>query len=134
VSNAAWISVASGGSGNGNGSVEYRYMGNSGGLRIGTLSIAGLTFTVTQAGCEYSLTRYADNVGPSDGVGTIGVTTTPTCTWTAVSNAAWITVASGTRAGSGSVEYHVVANPGGPRTGTLTIAGFTVTVTQPQAP
>jgi hypothetical protein len=134
VSNAPWISVVSGASGVGNGSVQYGYMGNTGGLRTGTLTIAGLTFTVTQAACVYSLTRYADNAGPGDGVGNIGVTTTPTCTWTAVSNVPWITVASGTRTGSGSVDYHHLANTGGPRTGTLTIAGFTVTVTQPQAP
>jgi hypothetical protein len=59
------------------------------------------------------------------------VTATPTtCTWTATSNAAWLTVAPGTRTGNGSVEYRVGLNLGPPRTGTLTIAGRTFTVIQ----
>ena len=134
ASNAAWISVVSGASGVGNGSVEYRYMGNTGGQRSGTLTIAGLNFTVTQAACVYSLTRSADFVGSGDGAGDVSVSTTSTCTWTAVSNAPWITVAPGVRTGSGSVEYHHTANPGPQRAGTITIAGLTFTVTQPPAP
>jgi hypothetical protein len=134
VSNAAWISVASGASGVGNGSVEYRYTGNTGGLRSGTLTIAGLTFTVTQAGCEYSLSRTSDFVGASDGVGSLNVSTTSTCTWTVASSASWLTVAPGVRIGSGSVEYHHTANPGAQRSATITIAGLAFTVTQPQAP
>jgi hypothetical protein len=44
----------------------------------------------------------------------------------------WSQSASDT--GSGSVAYHYTTNPGGLRTGTITIAGLTFTVTQPQAP
>jgi hypothetical protein len=73
-------------------------------------------------------------VGAGDGTGEVNVSTTSTCTWTAVTNAAWITVAPGVRTGSGRVDYHHTPNPGGLRTGTLTIAGLTFTVTQPQAP
>jgi hypothetical protein len=109
-------------------------MGNPGGLRSGTLTIAGLNFTVTQAACEYALSRTSDFVGAGDGVGIVNVSTTSTCTWTAVSNASWITVAPGVRTGSGSVDYHFTPNPGGLRTGTVTIAGLTFTVTQPQRP
>ena len=64
----------------------------------------------------------------------MSVTTSAACTWTATSNASWITVtggASGT--GSGSVTYTAAANDGAARTGTLTIAGSTLTVTQPAA-
>ena len=68
------------------------------------------------------------------GAGDVSVSTTSTCTWTAVSNAPWITVAPGVRTGSGSVEYHHTANPGPQRAGTITIAGLTFTVTQPPAP
>ncbi len=134
VSNAPWISVASGASGIGNGSVVYRYMGNTGGLRTGTLTIAGHTFTVTQAACEYSLSRAGDYVGANEGVGLVNVSTTSACRWTAVSNATWIFVASSATSGNGSVEYHFTANPGPLRAGTITIAGLTFTVTQPQAP
>jgi hypothetical protein len=48
VSNAAWLLIASATSGTGNGGIDYRYATNPGPLRVGTLTISGLTFTVTQ--------------------------------------------------------------------------------------
>ncbi len=64
--------------------------------------------------------------------GTVNVTTGAGCNWTATSNASFITVrppASGN--GSGSVTYSVGANTSAsPRTGTLTVAGQTFTLTQ----
>ncbi len=44
------------------------------------------------------------------------------CTWTATSNANWLTIiAGGSGAGNGAVTYSVAANTLGPRTGILTI-------------
>ncbi|HVQ36598.1 MAG TPA: hypothetical protein VMS31_03645, partial [Pyrinomonadaceae bacterium] len=43
------ITVTSGSSGSGNGTVNYSVAANSGALRNGTMTIAGQTFTVTQA-------------------------------------------------------------------------------------
>lgn len=72
----------------------------------------------------------------SAATGSVSVTTaSTTCTWTAVSNNAWITVtggASGT--GNGTVTYSITANTGEARTGTITIAGQTFTVTQAAGP
>jgi hypothetical protein len=48
VSNASWLFVSAGSSGTGNGFIEYRYLTNPGAQRSGTLTIAGLTFTVIQ--------------------------------------------------------------------------------------
>jgi hypothetical protein len=56
--NSAWISITSGSSGSGNGMVTYSvapYMGSS--ARSGTLTIAGLTFTITQAGFGGKITE-----------------------------------------------------------------------------
>jgi YD repeat-containing protein len=51
VSNAGWITVTSGASGTGNGTVGYSVAANGGSdQRQGTVTIAGQTFTVTQAG------------------------------------------------------------------------------------
>lgn len=51
VSNATFITITSGASGSGNGTVNYSVAANTGSSsRNGTLTIAGLTFTVTQAG------------------------------------------------------------------------------------
>jgi uncharacterized repeat protein (TIGR01451 family) len=50
-SNVAWLAILSGSSGTGNGTVGYSVAANtSTSSRIGTLTIAGQTFTVTQAG------------------------------------------------------------------------------------
>ena len=48
VSNDSWITVTSGASGTGNGSVGFTVDPNSGDARTGTITIAGLTFNVTQ--------------------------------------------------------------------------------------
>lgn len=49
ASNASFITVTSGSEGTGSGSVSFRVAPNSGAERSGTLTIAGLTFTVGQA-------------------------------------------------------------------------------------
>jgi hypothetical protein len=50
TSNATWISVTSGASGTGNGTVVFQVQPNiTGQTRTGSLSIAGQTFIVNQA-------------------------------------------------------------------------------------
>jgi hypothetical protein len=53
VSNAGWISISAGGSGSGTGWVTLQASVNAGGLRSGTVTIAGKTFNASQsaAGC-----------------------------------------------------------------------------------
>ena len=49
TSNATWLTVTSGASGSGNGTVTFAVAENQSGLeRIGMLTIAGETFTVRQ--------------------------------------------------------------------------------------
>lgn len=82
-----------------------------------------------------TITPTEQSFGILGGVGRIEVQALPEVTWRAVSNASWITVTAGQAgAGPGLVLFLVSANLGaGSRTGTLTIAGRTVTVTQPGA-
>lgn len=57
-SNVPWISITSGNSGSGNGTVSYAVAVNTTpGLRSGSLNVAGQTFTVNQAkaGCDITL-------------------------------------------------------------------------------
>ena len=56
----------------------------------------------------------------------------PSCAWTAVSNNGFIAVTSpGAGTGTTTVTWQVIANPiTSPRTGTITIAGLTFTITQ----
>ncbi len=62
----------------------------------------------------------------------MSVTAPAGCTWTAVSNVSWITITSSSSgSGSGTVSYSVAANTStSQRSGTLTVAGKTITVTQ----
>src|SRR4051812_47558598 len=140
TSNAAWLTISAGASGSGNGTVNYSVAANTGTTsRTGTLTVAGQTFTVTQAGapCTFTISPTTSNLPSSLGAsGSVTVTAATGCSWTAVSNDAWITVGAGASGtGNGSVSYGVAANTGTTsRTGTLTIGGQTFTVTQPGAP
>lgn len=137
-SSAVWITVASGGSGNGNGSAGYSVAANSAtSARTGTLTVAGQTFTVTQSavGCSYSISPTSQTYGASGGTGTISVTASSGCSWSANSSIVWITITSGSSgSGNGTLTYSVAANTGTSlRTGTLTVAGLTFTVTEMEA-
>jgi hypothetical protein len=57
------------------------------------------------------------------------------CTWAAQSNASWITITSGNSgSGNGVTSFSVAPNTGLARTGTLTVASTTITVTQARDP
>ncbi len=133
VSQADWITVTAGAAGSGNGTVSLTVAANTGPQRVGTVLIAGLTFTVTQAAaCTYVVTPTEQAVPGLGGNFSVAVTTQPGCAWTATANAEWITItseASGT--GDQTVTYRV--SPGTillARQGTLTVAGQTVTISQ----
>ena len=86
--------------------------------------------TVTVNACTYGLGASSASVAAAASSGSVSVTST--CAWTATSDASWLTITSGASgSGNGSVTYTVAANTGtSARTGTLTIAGKTFTVTQ----
>ncbi len=82
--------------------------------------------------CTYSINPTSASLPAGGGTGSITVTATAGSNWTAASNATFITITSGgSGTGNGTVNYSVAANTGtSSRTGTLTIAGLTFTVTQ----
>ncbi len=85
--------------------------------------------------CRYTISPSTQAFGATGGSNNIAVTAAGGCPWTATSNVNWIVVNSGASGnGNGTVNYSVQANPGAQRTGTLTIAGQTFTVTQAAAP
>jgi hypothetical protein len=130
ISNASWITVTTA-SGTGNGTANFVVAANPGAARSGTITIAGQTFTVNQASsCTYAINPAAQSVIAGGALGTVDVTTGPSCTWTATSNVAWIIVTTTSGTGNGSVGIAVATNTGAGRTGTATIAGQTFTITQ----
>jgi hypothetical protein len=135
TSSAAWLTVTGTPSGAGNGTVTFSTSTNPNSTpRTATISVGGQTFTVTQAAtssCSYSISPTSRTMSNFGGSNSLSVTTQAGCTWTAVSNTAWLSViggASGT--GNGTVYYRGTANSVAPRVGTLTVAGYTFTVNQ----
>ena len=129
-----WLVVTAGTAGTGNGTVSFTVLANAGDIRSATLTIAGHVFTVQQASppCTYGIAPGSAPWAALGGNGSVAVTTAfASCTWTAVSNVPWLTITAGaTGIGAGSVAYTVADNPGDPRVGTLTIAGYEFTVSQ----
>ncbi len=135
VANDPWLTITVGTSGTGSGTINFTYAANvNTAIRAGTLTVGGQTFTVNQAAaaCIYTISPTAAHYLAVGGTGSIAVTAGAGCAWTAVSNAAWLTVDSGTPGtASGTIGYTVAANATTvSRTGTITAAGSTFTVTQ----
>jgi hypothetical protein len=139
ASSVPWITMVTT-AGNGNGTARYTVAANTGGERTGNLSVAGATIRVTQAaappaGCSYNVTPTTQSFAAAGGDGTIRIdASSSTCTWTAATSASWISLASGSGNGSADLRYTVAANTGPERSGTVSVAGATVTITQAAAP
>jgi hypothetical protein len=132
VSGNDWITITSDTSGSGSGTVSYTVAGNDSDVaRIGTITIDGQTFTVSQDPCTYDINPYKTYIAAAGGQYTASVfASSGTCPWTAVSNDSWITIDSGdSGTGNGTVTY-TVSNTEAARTGTMTIAGKTFVVNQ----
>ncbi|MDQ6699364.1 MAG: DUF4214 domain-containing protein, partial [Acidobacteriota bacterium] len=141
TSNASWITIASGASGSGSGNVVYAVGPNTGPFRSGSISISSSAIgaaavTVSQAsGCSFSIGPSGQSVPAAGGSALVTVTAGSGCPWSAAPNAGWIAIVSGASgSGAGSVALSIAANGGADRTGTVSIAGQTFTVTQPSAP
>jgi hypothetical protein len=80
--------------------------------------------------CSFSLSPASATLPAAGGGTQATVTTSSSCSWTARSNVAWVTLNTAGRTGTGTVIATVAANTSAARTGTLTIAGRTFTVTQ----
>ena len=136
TSNATWITVTSGNSGTGNGTVGYSIAANpSTSLRTGSISIGGKLFLIEQSGsstCTYSVSPTSQTVGfAAGGGGTINVTTQGGCNWNATTTTPWITINNGSGTGSGSFTYTVAQNEGtSSRSGSISVATRTVSITQ----
>ena len=135
TSNATWITINSGAIGSSNGTVSFTVAANTDAAqRTDTITAAGQTFTVNQAGtgCSYSIAPASATYGSDGGNGTINITATDGCNWTATANDFWITITSSSiGSGNGVVNYSIDTNANfGSRMGTINITGQTFTVTQ----
>jgi hypothetical protein len=133
----SWISVTSGASGSGPGTLVYSVDPNSTTLtRSGTLTIGGQSFVVNQAPQPCSVTVDTTGLGSPYGTGvsngTIDVATNgANCGWSASSSVPWAAISPSSAAGNGSVSVLISANGSTvARSGALTVAGQTINISQ----
>ena len=131
----SWLTITSGATGSGTGTVGYSVAQNTGPDRTATITIAGQIVTITQAGAACTLSVSPTTVSPpatgTTGSITVTLVAGPACTWGSFSSAPWITVTGG-GSGSGTANYTVAANTtGATRIGTILVAGVTIKFTQP---
>ena len=136
TSNATWLRVLWGGLAYGNGSAGFAVAANTGtSSRTGTVTVGGRSITITQGGpCTFSVSPTNPQIPSSGGTNTLSVSAGVGCAWTAsvASNTPWIAITSGASGtGNGTVTYTAEPNVStSSRTGTLTVAGRTVSVKQ----
>jgi hypothetical protein len=128
---APWLTISSAAAA-GSGDVNFVAQPNTAASsRTGTLTIAGLPYTVTQAPapCSYTLGSSNVTVASTGAAGSFTFSAaTGGCTPTPVSYASWITAST---PAPGTIGYTVVANPtSSTRVGTIRIGEQNFTVTQ----
>ena len=138
MSNAGWITITSPQGCIGNDGVSFLVKDNpTGSARMGTLTIAGQTFTVNQNGassqsCSFSLSPASVFFSAGGGVGSAQVNATAGCFWRATTNKSWITIASSNSGvGNGTLTFSVAQNQTGiTRKGTVMIADHVFVIKQ----
>ena len=131
----SWMTITSGSSGSGNGTVTYSVAANTGSTRGVTPRIANNNFTVTQAGNPCSLTPSisptSQSFTASGGIGSVAVSHQAGCAWTVTGVPSWMTITTGSSgSGNGTVTYSVAANTGCTRSATVSIANNNFALSQ----
>ncbi len=149
ASTASWLSIGSGASGTGSGTISLSMSSNFDAARQAVVEVrwptvtAGQNVRVAQAGCWYGVSRDSIDVTAAGGTVTFDVISSSTdngcggplqdgCVWSAVSSAPWVTVTSlMPRTGDNPVTLRVDANgTGSARTAVVTVRDRTVTIRQ----
>lgn len=152
-SGVGWLTL-SGDRGTGPGSISFEVAATNV-ARTGSATIAGRTFTVTQSvspaptpapaptptpapvptpspapTCSYAVEPRSVSVAAGGERIAINVTAGSSCAWTVSSGAEWITPRGSGGSGNGAAEFDVAAASGPARSGSVVVAGQTVTVSQ----
>lgn len=136
TADSPWITITSGLSGTGSGTVAITAAANvSPSVRTGTLTIAGQTVAVREDGlpaCSVALSPGSALFSANPATGALTVTAPSYCPWTASSTAPWLTVTSGTQGqGNGTVGYAIDRNrETSTRTATIVVNEQTFALTQ----
>jgi hypothetical protein len=137
VSNVSWITVKSGASGIGSGTVILSISGigtiqRRGFISAATVSIAGRVFTANlQSGCSYALSETSANFGNGGGIGSATVIAPEGCALSALNDESFITITNQSTVPyperqasvSYTVSFTVAPNISAAKTGVIYIAG-----------
>ena len=127
VSDSPWLTIT----GVTNGVVSFAFTDNPMTVRAAHIALLGQSIPVIQMGSpNYSLG--ASNLWEGPVAGSEKIKFVTGGAWTATANDSWLHLSTANQGGAGStnVVFRFDANPGATRTGTLTIASQTLTVTQ----
>jgi len=72
--------------------------------------------------CSYSISSTGASLDAAGGSGSVGVSTSTACSWSARSSASWLALSGSAAKGNGSIAYAVAANTGtAPRSATVSV-------------
>jgi hypothetical protein len=130
-----WIQLGEATTGQGNATLSFTVARNADpSVRKGTITVGSQQVELIQdaARCVFTIAPPAGVIGAVGGSGTHTVTaSSQQCAWTARSEVDWMSIVDGAQGtGNGQVHYQARPNSGPARTGTLTIAGQAVVITQ----
>lgn len=135
---SSWFSIVGSPSGTGNGHIVIAVAPNTGGPRTGTIAVGpppdgtAVVWQGSPVPCSYTVTALSESIPDAGAQFAARVTATrASCEWSATTDVPWITLTEGaTGAGDGRVTATVAPNPGGARTGVVTVAGTRIALTQ----
>src|SRR4051812_22744251 len=135
--NASWVTIATT-SGQGAADIPYTVAANPApSTRSATITVGGRTVELGQsaAPCRYSLSRAGDSIGFAGGSLSVNLETLTGCSWTASSDASWLTITSASSGNaSATLALRAAANTGAQRVAHMTAGGQSYTVTPEAAP
>jgi hypothetical protein len=100
------------------------------GVNSSTTRTGSIAVTITQpANCTYTVSNNGFRSVSGGYQSTFTVTAPAGCAWTSVTNTSWVTIQTGAT-GSGNGTSNVFVAAGSRRSGSLTIAGYTYTITE----
>ena len=114
-----------------NGIVQFTVSANPGAPRSGIITLLGTNITINQAGASFALGTTNLLIGPAAGSSTITAAVVPAINfWSASTATPWLHLPASSGTGTTNILFTFDANLGVTRTGTITINGQVVTITQ----
>lgn len=121
----------------GSGTVRLHIDGNPGAARSASVTIAGQTVTIDQAGaggdaasCGVAVSPGAVDLAATGGGFDVAVTSASDCSWTAATSAGYLALNTSSGMGNRTIRVTVAANNGAARTAWVNVADRTITVNQ----